>query len=152
MTNQECVRAAAICYRKDREGFQFYLVQTMNRRHWTFPKGRIEAGESPRDAALREAQEEAGITGRVLADSVGEQSLSYRYPGGRRCQHVDVEAFLVEVEKIGDQAPVDRHRERDWFDHATAKEKLAENREDEYVRELHRVTDEAVRILKRESD
>jgi|GEM_PF-4495095 len=32
---------------------------------WTFPKGRLERGESPAQAAAREAREEAGISGRV---------------------------------------------------------------------------------------
>ncbi|MEO0975458.1 MAG: NUDIX domain-containing protein [Pseudomonadota bacterium] len=31
-------------------------------RHWDFPKGGIEAGEQPLDAAVREVQEETGIT------------------------------------------------------------------------------------------
>jgi 8-oxo-dGTP pyrophosphatase MutT (NUDIX family) len=35
---------------------------------WTFPKGLIEPGEDPRDAALRELAEETGIRGRILAE------------------------------------------------------------------------------------
>ena len=30
-------------------------------RHWDFPKGLMEAGETPRQTALREVQEESGI-------------------------------------------------------------------------------------------
>ncbi|MET8095440.1 NUDIX domain-containing protein [Streptomyces sp. NPDC005236] len=29
---------------------------------WTFPSGKVEAGESPADAAVREASEETGVT------------------------------------------------------------------------------------------
>jgi 8-oxo-dGTP pyrophosphatase MutT (NUDIX family) len=32
---------------------------------WVFPKGHIEAGESPEDAASREVREEAGVHARV---------------------------------------------------------------------------------------
>lgn len=35
-------------------------------RNWDFPKGRVEAGETPLDAALRETEEEAGISDLVL--------------------------------------------------------------------------------------
>jgi bis(5'-nucleosidyl)-tetraphosphatase len=32
-------------------------------RHWDFPKGLMEAGETPKQTALREVQEESGIAG-----------------------------------------------------------------------------------------
>lgn len=36
-------------------------------RNWDFPKGVVEAGESPRDAAIRETAEETGIDDLVFA-------------------------------------------------------------------------------------
>jgi len=39
----------------------FLLVHQRHGRHWGFPKGRIEAGETEEDAALREAREETGL-------------------------------------------------------------------------------------------
>lgn len=35
-------------------------------RNWDFPKGLVEPGEEPRDAALREVEEETGLTGLAL--------------------------------------------------------------------------------------
>ena len=32
---------------------------------WTFPKGRVDAGETPQQAALREVLEETGYTARI---------------------------------------------------------------------------------------
>lgn len=34
--------------------------------HWIFPKGHIEPGERPEEAAARELQEEAGVCGDVI--------------------------------------------------------------------------------------
>lgn len=51
------VPRAALIGRVDRHG---KLV-------WSLPKGHIENGESPADAAIREVEEETGIRGRVLA-------------------------------------------------------------------------------------
>jgi 8-oxo-dGTP pyrophosphatase MutT (NUDIX family) len=35
---------------------------------WVFPKGHIEVGESPEQAALREVAEEAGVRATIVAD------------------------------------------------------------------------------------
>ena len=47
---------------------------------WTFPKGRADAGESPREAALREVHEETGyrarITGRLPGVFAGDTSTT----------------------------------------------------------------------------
>ncbi len=47
---------------------------------WTFPKGNIEEGETPEEAALREVLEETGVRGRILQD-LGEISYRYRFRG-----------------------------------------------------------------------
>jgi len=46
---------------------------------WTFPKGHIEAGETPREAAVREVREETGVQARP-----GEQlgQVDYTLAGG----------------------------------------------------------------------
>lgn len=52
---------------------------------WVLPKGHIENGESPEEAALREVREEAGIVGSVLAPlgiwefDVGETTVVVEY-------------------------------------------------------------------------
>ncbi len=47
---------------------------------WTFPKGLIEKGETPEEAAVREVYEETGIRGRIL-DFVGEIEYWYKLHG-----------------------------------------------------------------------
>jgi 8-oxo-dGTP diphosphatase len=75
-----------------------YLLVTAkkNPRHWIFPKGHIEAGESKSEAAVREAREEAGVEGRALGH-IG--SLEFSYEG--QSVHVDyyLVQYLTEVER-----------------------------------------------------
>lgn len=51
------------------DGNKVLLVQVKSmkgRKIWTFPKGHIEAGETPRQAALREVLEETGYRAGIL--------------------------------------------------------------------------------------
>lgn len=45
-----------------REGSGWRLLVLRAYRNWDFPKGRVEPGEAPFDAAIRETAEEAGIS------------------------------------------------------------------------------------------
>jgi len=47
-----------------------------NPNNWIFPKGHIEDGESRKDAAVREAREEAGVDGKV-AGRAGSMSFTF---------------------------------------------------------------------------
>jgi len=50
----------AVILRETPEGVRVLMLRVF--RHWDFPKGLMEAGESPRETALREVREESGIT------------------------------------------------------------------------------------------
>ena len=47
---------------------------------WDLPKGKIEKGETAKDAALREIKEECGITGLEIVSSLKTTSHIYRSP------------------------------------------------------------------------
>jgi 8-oxo-dGTP pyrophosphatase MutT (NUDIX family) len=64
---------------------------------WSIPKGQLEAGESVRDAALREVREETGIRGEIEAE-LGDIRYTYAvYSGGtsRRRVSKQVHFFLM---------------------------------------------------------
>ena len=42
-------------------GAELLLAHATGARHWDIPKGLVDAGESPREAAVREAAEECGL-------------------------------------------------------------------------------------------
>lgn len=44
---------------------------------WVFPKGRLEKGETPKEAALREVLEEASVNGEI-SEYIGETNYCYR--------------------------------------------------------------------------
>ena len=129
--------AAAVCYRRGDGRLEFLLVRTKHGDKWTFPKGHVEQGETPADAAAREAREEAGVSG-----TIADHPLTYYvYPGGsdgpgeRR-----VAAFLLEVTSQSAPAGDERSREPAWFDPETAENKLSSGgRERKYSEEHVRV-------------
>lgn len=51
--------AGVVLVRRDPQGWRFLLLRCY--RNWDFPKGLVEAGEQPRDAARREVTEETLI-------------------------------------------------------------------------------------------
>lgn len=61
--NERVVRAAGgvIVRHTPRGEMQVLLVHRPHREDWTFPKGKLEAGESHQHCALREVKEETGL-------------------------------------------------------------------------------------------
>ena len=51
--------AGVIVVRRTPDGPRFLLLRSF--RYWDFPKGQVEAGETPLEAARRETREETGI-------------------------------------------------------------------------------------------
>jgi 8-oxo-dGTP pyrophosphatase MutT (NUDIX family) len=141
---RRCDRAGAICYRMGKRGLTFFLVETNDRHRWTFPKGKLEGDESFEEAAVREAEEEAGVIG-----SVEGELTPYRYPGkaSEGCPSVEVHPFLLLVEEIGDQAPGDRHRKRKWCTPEEARRKLAVRRDEQYKHQHAQVVAEAMSTI-----
>lgn len=81
-------------------------------KYWGFPKGNIEPGQTSRDAAIREVQEEGGITAEIV-DKVGDVKYVYTR-GGQRIFKV-VTIYLMQY-KSGD--PKDHDHEvldAKWF-------------------------------------
>jgi 8-oxo-dGTP pyrophosphatase MutT (NUDIX family) len=60
--------AGGIVFRRSPEGPQYFLVRPrFPADGWVFPKGHIEPGETPEQAALREVREEAGVRATITA-------------------------------------------------------------------------------------
>ncbi|MDI3316090.1 MAG: NUDIX domain-containing protein [Bacillota bacterium] len=81
---------------------------------WTFPKGHVEHGESDEEAALREIEEETGVTGQVVDELA---AVRYRFLPAGASEEVEKEVryFLVRATG-GDPRPREGEtREVRWF-------------------------------------
>ena len=85
---------------------------------WTFPKGHIEAGETAREAAVREVLEETGVQARP---GVRLGQVGYVLPGGNDKQ---VTYFVMTYEEGELQALQSEIAEARWFRIEDAQEQV----------------------------
>ena len=93
------------------------LVREADSGAWGTIGGAVELGESPREAAVREAREEAGVevaVGAILA-AVGGREYEVEYASGDRCAYV---AVVFEAEVVSGSATADGEETTaaGWFD------------------------------------
>ena len=106
MSAREVEQAGGVVYRLGPSGPEFLLVRARkDPSHWIFPKGHIEKGETAAVAAVREVEEEAGVSGRV----VKELKPSLRFTSGD--ESVNVRYYLIEAADASKPA----ERETRWL-------------------------------------
>lgn len=109
-------QAGAVVFRTDGGSVRILLVRARRDPSvWVFPKGHLEEGESHVAAALREAQEEAGIEGTV----VGLAGPTLTFQSGD--EQVAVEYYLV---RLTAEAASPEGREKVWLSPDEALERL----------------------------
>ena len=93
-TPREEVSAGGIVFRRSADGMRFLLIRD-SYRNWGFPKGHLEAEESPDEAAAREVREETGLTRLTLVAPVDVIDWHFRFRG--RVVHKVCHFYLIEA-------------------------------------------------------
>jgi 8-oxo-dGTP pyrophosphatase MutT (NUDIX family) len=118
-------QVGALCIRRQDDGScQVLLVTSRDTGRWIIPKGWREKHLKDSEAAAREAEEEAGVSGKVKSKPIG----SYTYPkindtGARSLQ---VAVFLLQVRRERKHWTEQGQRRRAWFDLHEAASKVGE--------------------------
>lgn len=109
-------QAGVVAVRGDR----VCVINSRSGARTVIPKGHIDPGHTPAEAARIEAWEEAGLTGTLSADPVGE------YGYDKFGQAYTVSVFLMtEVAEAGDW-PEARERTRQWLSFGEAARRVGE--------------------------
>jgi 8-oxo-dGTP pyrophosphatase MutT (NUDIX family) len=95
------------------------LITSRETGRWVIPKGWPVPKLKPREAAMREAYEEAGLIGKVLSKSVGSYQYPKRFTSGVSVS-CDVKVYLMAVEQQVEAWPEKDQRRTRWFDPLTA--------------------------------
>lgn len=85
--------AGGVVFRVD-GGRPLFLLIRDSYRNWGFPKGHVEAGEAPERAALREVEEETGLSSLSLRGAVKTIDWYFRFRG--RLIHKVCHFYLIE--------------------------------------------------------
>lgn len=108
---------------------------------WTWPKGKIDKGETPLDAAKREIREEAGLKKIKVVSRVGH--INYFYTREKRLRYKTVYLYLFKSD--GNEAlSIQKTEIRDgrWFSEEEALSKIGYKGAKQFLKE-------AVRAFKR---
>lgn len=85
--------AGGVVVRRTEGDLRILLIRDPYKK-WGLPKGHLEEGEGPRDAALREVREETGLDDLSLRSDLGEIDWTFRKAG--RIVHKYCRFFLME--------------------------------------------------------
>lgn len=99
------VSAGGVVVRKRKKGWEVLIVRDMNN-EWTFPKGKVDRGETREQAAKREIREEVGIT--QVTKFLKLPVIHYWY---RRNGLISKTVHYFVFTSTGDETPVNQREE-----------------------------------------
>src|SRR5215831_15802695 len=85
------VSAGGVTYRTHQGETQVALIRVGAELRWQLPKGRVDAGETPEEAALREVLEETGLEAEIICPL---EVAEYWYVSGKGDKSVRLHKFV----------------------------------------------------------
>lgn len=115
--------AGVVIVRWQGQALRYLLLRAF--RHWDFPKGRVERGEDPLQAACREVEEETTLTDLRFRWGT-EYYETGPYRRGKRARYYLAEAPTGEVSlPVSEELGRPEHHEFRWLGYAAARERLS---------------------------
>ena len=126
-------QSGVIPYRETLAGLEVMMITSTSTGHWQFPKGMLEPDMTPAESAEKEAEEEAGVLGIVVADPVSV----YRYDK-RGVWPAEVVLYPMRVLRELDEDEWEEAglRQRQWVDLDEAERRLYGSRLHGVMRDL----------------
>ena len=112
--------AGIVLFRKEESKILFLLLHYPSG-HWDFVKGKMEEGESAHQTAIRETEEETGITDITFLENF-EEWIQYNFQYQGELIQKKVVFFLAET-KTKEVEISHEHQDYTWMDYHTAMEK-----------------------------
>ena len=128
--------AGCVLFQIDNGGIT-YLLLRYGVGHWGFPKGIIEVGEEEQEAAIREVQEETGISTIILQNNFKEK-IQYFYKRQGKTIHKEVVYFLAEA-KEGNVTLSFEHSAYKWLRFEDAIKELSFKNVKEVLTKAHQI-------------
>ena len=116
----EEISAGIVLFRKE-ESKKLFLLLHYPSGHWDFVKGKIEKGESTHQTAIRETEEETGITEIKFIENF-EQWINYNFKHQGKLIQKKVVFFLAET-KTKEVKISHEHTGYAWMDYNSSMEK-----------------------------
>lgn len=85
------VSAGGVVYRKRAEGVEVAIIKVGPVVRWQLPKGIVDEGETPEQAAIREVREETGLNAKIES---ALETIEYWYVSGGKTGKVRYHKFV----------------------------------------------------------
>lgn len=123
--------AGTVVYKKLGSDFQFVLILD-SYSEWTFPKGHIEKGEKPEEAAARETEEEIGLSEVKIIELL--EKSDYWFKLHDELIHKFVYFYLAEAQVSQELTPqLTEVKEARWFSTEEAYEKISYKKQNQPI-------------------
>lgn len=110
---------------------QVLVTKHSQNKHWSFPKGLIDPGQTVEEAALREVKEEGGVEAEIL-DKVGYSKYIYSFNGEKIFKVVTY--FLMKYLKGNIKDHDFEVEESGWFEPKDALKQLSFSQDKELLK------------------